>query len=190
MESKSPTPRPPSAFEDWQSLHDIFAKARGNKVMGWSSGMSPRLHRNRLSRLLGSARARSISDFLKLRSDNRVKALRTYAAINMEQASSALRLTVIINVSIPIIFLTIFNQVFPGALNELFTGPDKFIRESLWFVAFIFALSFSALIIILAYGTARLSEARDIRHLIDLAAAERGIYFGLEDMDDMQSDPT
>ena len=43
------------------------------------------------------------------------------------------------------------------------------------------------LLLILIYSISCLNQARDIRHLIDLFAAERGIYFGLEDMSDLQS---
>lgn len=41
--------------------------------------------------------------------------------------------------------------------------------------------------VVMGYSVIQLSNARDIRHLIDLHAAERGIYFGLEDTDPLPS---
>ena len=43
------------------------------------------------------------------------------------------------------------------------------------------------LFLVLVYALASLNQARDIRHLIDLFAADRGVYFGLEDSSDLSS---
>jgi hypothetical protein len=50
----------------------------------------------------------------------------------------------------------------------------------LLFTSFLVALGVAMVAI---YSLANTHQARDIRHLIDLYAAEQGIYFGLENMD-------
>jgi hypothetical protein len=128
-----------------------------------------------------------LAALLDQRTSGRVKALRTYAAINMEQAAAAMRMTIIVNVSIPIIIVTILSQISSGQLwNNLWSTYSD--EPYGWLaIAAPTIVALSCLIIILAIGATRLGQARDIRHLIDLFAADRGIYFGLDDTDSLHS---
>lgn len=157
-------------------------------MLTWVSGVSPRLGRNRLTRLMSLPAAGPLAALLDQRPIERIKALRTYAAINLEQASAALRMTVVVNVSIPVIVVAILSQISSG---QIWAGMWAFYSEDpyQWLaLAIPVAFALTALIIIMAVGATRLGQARDIRHLIDLFAADRGIYFGLDDMDDLQAD--
>ncbi|MEL6686078.1 MAG: hypothetical protein AAFP97_00480 [Pseudomonadota bacterium] len=129
-----------------------------------------------------------VQSFLNDRSPERVKALRVYALTNQEQASAALRMTIVINVSIPVIFMTLSTQISDG---RFWDSVWDLYASAPGGIAIILSTLIAALVvlfIILVWGASRLGEARDIRHLIDLYAAERGIYFGLEDADTFQSE--
>lgn len=105
----------------------------------------------------------------------------------MEQAAAAMRMTIIVNVSIPIIIVTILSQISSGQLwNNLWSTYSD--EPYGWLaIAVPLVTSLSILILVLAVGATRLGQARDIRHLIDLIAADRGIYFGLDDTDTLHS---
>lgn len=128
-----------------------------------------------------------LSRYLESRDSPRIKALRVYASTNLEQVAAALRMTVIINVSVPVIFMTVTTQISDGRfwdiLWELYAGDPGAIT----IIIGTLIIALLALLAILIWGTIRLGEARDVRHLIDLYAAERGIFFGLEDTVEMQS---
>ena len=107
--------------------------------------------------------------------------------MNLEQAVSAFRITIVGNFSIPIIMLSVAHQLTDGGVRKLF----EFIHQG-EFVAIIFMIVFGIfmlmlLFLVLVYALASLNQARDIRHLIDLFAADRGVYFGLEDSSDLSS---
>ena len=98
-------------------------------------------------------------------------------------------MTAIVNVSIPVIFVTIATQVSDGAFWDKVVNIYADIPNGIDLLVWALLLTLAALCVLLGMGASRLGEARDIRHIIDLHAAERGIYFGLEDTDDMQSPP-
>lgn len=145
------------------------------------------MHGNRIGDLLDSHGAAQLALLLDQRDDARVKALRTFAAINHEQAVAAFRLTLIVNVSVPVLILTLLNQAFPGLLGRLYTASRQAGELSFWIQLNVLLTALALLLLILIYSISCLNQARDIRHLIDLFAAERSIYFGLEDMSDLQS---
>lgn len=150
-----------------------------------SFGLSSRLNAHAISRLGESPAARRLGAKLNQVDDARVKALRTYAAINLEQISSAFRITLVVNVTVPFLLLTFANLLAPGGLGQLLQdtyGGDA--AGSMFFVGVVSAsVVFAAGISI--YALAQLNRARDIRSLIDLHAADRGIYYGLEDTGEM-----
>lgn len=175
----------PTSAEDWAQIQSLFPRFGGRHALKWVGGISPRLGQHRLTRLLALPATGPLAALLEQRSSQRVKALRTYAAINMEQAAAALRMTVIVNVSIPVIIVAILSQISSGeiwaAYWSLYTGDG--VRWIALVAPIIIALAI--LMMILATGATRLGQARDIRHLIDLIAADRGIYFGLDDADNL-----
>lgn len=177
-----------SAAQDWEKIQALFpAKAAMRPNKAWLNGMSTRLAGNRLTRLLGGPNAGHLAAILDQCSDDRVKALRTYAAVNLEQAVSAFRVTMIGNFSIPIIMLSVAHQLTDGGVSKLFEFIHQGDTAAIvgLIVGGIFALV--ALFAVLLYALASLNQARDMRHLIDLFAADRGVYFGLEDTGNLSS---
>jgi len=177
-----------SAAQDWEKIQALFPARRAMRPnKAWYNGLSTRLGRDRLTNLLSTPSAGHLAAILDQCSDERLKALRTYAAINLEQATSAFRVTMIGNVTTPIILLSIAHQLTDGGVGKIF----ELIHQGDVSVMFgmVFAFIFLGLIIffVLVYALACLNQARDIRHLIDLFAADRGVYFGLEDSGDLSS---
>ena len=174
-------------MDNWNTVRSLVKRSWFKRAASWSIGISPRLSSNRIGRLLQERRFEELDAFLQTRDASRIKSLRVYAAANQEQAAAALRMTVIVNVSIPVIFLTLTTQVSDGRFWErvwgLYEGETNVI--AVWATAL--SLTFLLLALLLISGASRLGDARDMRHLIDLHAAERGIYFGLEDSDEFQS---
>ena len=79
-----------SAFQDWEKVRSLFPSKkamRPNKA--WLSGLSTRLGDNRLERLLSDPRSQQLAVILDQFDDERLKAIRTYAGVNSEQALSA-----------------------------------------------------------------------------------------------------
>jgi hypothetical protein len=168
--------------DDWAQIQAMFPRSGGRRIFTWLSGV------HRLTRLLSLPAAGPLAALLDQRPIERIKALRTYAAINLEQASAALRMTVVVNVSIPVIVVAILSQISSGQIwNDMWAFYSKDAYQWLA-LAIPVAFALTVLVFIMALGATQLGQARDIRHLIDLFAADRGIYFGLDDMDDLQAD--
>lgn len=176
-----------TVFEDWLEIESYFSTGRAmlpNK--SWSSWISTRAGAGRLSKVLGKPGAGRLAAKLDQLDDERIKALRTVAALNFEQASYGFRTTVIANVTAPVLVLTLVSQMTSGSLGA---NVIEIYRKAggLLFIAVMTLFACLALAFMIAYALAALNQARDIRHLIDLHAAERGIYFGLEDAGDLHS---
>jgi len=178
----------PSTQDDWTVIIGLFHRSEWRRHLGWISGVSPRMRARRIKALFDLPAAGPLAALLDQRNDRRIKALRTYAAINMEQAAAALRMTVIVNVSIPVIILTILSQTTSG---RFWTDVLAIVSDDSSGLLALIATFLTVIILLFFFigaGAKRLGTARDIRHLIDLLAADRGIYFGLDDTDDLQSD--
>ena len=170
-------------FETWEEIAAIFKARYGLKFKSFlTTSMSSRLSLKRLSKLRETKQAALLQSLLSTQSNENLKALRTFAAINQEQANASFKMTMVANVSAPIGILALFHQLSPQGLGALIL--DVYDNDTALLTVIIISLLTLALIIFIAiYAVANLNQARDVRHLIDLYAAERGIYFGLEDMD-------
>lgn len=184
----TPAPQEPTTQEDWAYIQSLFPRFDIATALKWTAWISPRLGRGRLTRLFALPSAAAIAALLDQRSTERVKALRTYAAVNMEQASAALRMTIVVNVSIPVIIVAILSQISSGKIWASYWALYDGSAAQWITLATPVIISLFLLMTVLALGASQLGQARDIRHLIDLLAAERGIYFGMDDMDDSQAD--
>lgn len=175
-----------TVLQDWNEIQAMFKVGSAMLPnMAWFNGISSRLGSKRVPRLMGSHSAKCLRLFLDKQTDKNIKTLRTYAAINQEQVASAFKVTLFGNISIPILLLTLFHQLSDGALAILFRQVYNESPTAFWrfvFGGLFIVVLFGSLAI---YALANLNQARDIRHLIDIYAAERGIYFGLEDMDNL-----
>jgi len=177
-----------SAAEDWAEIEALFPAYAGMKPsMTWFNGVSSRLKVKRLSRLMSSSSAKKLVIYLNGCAPDRVKTLRTFAAVNLEQAMSAFRLTMIANVSGPILFLTVLHQLIDGGLGRLLSKIHQNDPGQILGMAIGAGVGSIFLLFVAFYALAHLNQARDIRHLIDVFAAERGIFFGLEDTEDLHS---
>ena len=172
-----------SAFQGWEKIRYLFPSKkamRPNKA--WFNGLSTRLGDDRLERLLSDPRSQQLAVILDQCDDERLKAIRTYSAVNLEQALSAFRLTMIGNITTPIILLSVIHQLTDGGIKELIEwwhqgDPLAMIGLFGGLAGFVIAAFF-----VIVYAVACLNQARDIRHLIDLFAADRGLFFGLDDL--------
>jgi len=178
--------KPKSARQDWDHIAGLFkAGAAMRPTLTWFNGMSSRMEYLRMEKLQNTKQAKTLQAYLSGLADKRVKTLRTFAAVNQEQTLAAFRLTVIGNVSVPILLVTFFNQVTEGGVTDIFRSIRS---EDPAIFAFLISGLIGAIVAIslmVIFAIANLGQARDLRHLIDIHAAERGIYFGLEDMDDL-----
>jgi len=176
-----------SVFQDWQEIEDLFP-ARGAMQAGSfaTKAISSRMAKGRLNKMMSNSGASVLAERLDQMDDSRLKALRTYAAVNLEQAASGFRSTIVANVTTPVLVLTIMSQVLSkNWLASIFVLNEEGLIG--WVLIGVLVMSLIFLIFVLVFALASLNQARDIRHIIDLQAAERGIYFGLEDAEKLQS---
>lgn len=170
--------------EKWGRIAALFRTRNALKTRRmWFTGMSARVGKLRLLALIETQQAKTLFDMLRTVSRSDIKALRTFAAINQEQAVSAFKVTMIANVSIPLGVLALIHQLSADGLGAFFLsvyGESEVGIAILLSTSFLVALGVALVAI---YSLANMHQARDIRHLIDLYAAEQGIYFGLEDME-------
>lgn len=177
---------PKTAREDWEHIAALFkAGAAMRPTRTWFNGMSSRLDYKRMEKLQKTKQAKALESYLSKLSDKRIKTLRTFAAVNQEQTLAAFRVTLLGNVSVPILLVTFFNQVTQGGFTQFFKNLKA--EDPTFFAVLIAGILGGVTVIALLaiFAIANLGQARDLRHLLDIHAAERGIYFGLEDMDDL-----
>jgi len=172
-----------SLVPKWEEITALFktrSAFRPHKF--WKYGLTSRLDKNRLSLLRQTKQAISLGQILDTLPNRDVKALRTFAAINQEQAAVGFRVTMVTNITVPVGFLAILHQLSPNGLGALIFS---FYEKELLFMSVLGIVIVTLVIGIALFALATLSQARDIRNLTDLHAAERGIYFGLEDMEEL-----
>ena len=153
----------------WREAMHLFSNFRGMRPRkSWASGLSVGTGPKRLERLTGSKGAAQLMPKLEALSDRELSIFRTYARINLEQAEAAMRLSLIANITIPVGFLVILNQFFPGTVQKVFeySGPEAMLAG--------FGLVAVILLMLIWYSYAGVFQARDISHLAAVAAAKRG----------------
>ena len=166
-------------FEVIEKLFPIKAYMRPSRT--WWYGISPRLLQRRLLELSTNDGALKLRDILTDKSESELKTLRIVAGINEEIAASALRIAMVVNVTVPLALLALANQLLPGGIGEFVVNAMG--GDSSDYITFLIGgtLGIIYLLIYGVYALSHLTQARDIRQLIDIYAAECGIYFGLED---------
>lgn len=86
--------------------------------------------------------------------------------VNLEQALSAFRLTLVVNISIPLGLVVLINQLAPGAIANLFVEtPAVAVLGPL-------AVMLALLITAMWYAYAGALAARDLNHLLRLRLAD------------------
>ncbi|GGX62444.1 hypothetical protein GCM10011309_10520 [Litorimonas cladophorae] len=175
-----------TVMQDWAEIEALFP-TRGalRPSKSWTNGISTRAGVGRLSRMLDNRGAGPLAAKLDQMDDARVKALRTIAAVNLEQAAQGFRVSLVANVTVPVLILTILNQLTEQGIGHFL--KSAYGEAALYGLIAGFLTTVLLVGLMIAFTLASLNQARDIRHIIDLQAAERGIYFGLEDAGDMTS---
>lgn len=167
------------------SLWPEIAKAFPNRAFmrispSWFSGLAPRVTSSRLERLQSTPPALKLRELTAGLDAARMRQLLAYSEVNLDQAVAALRLTLIVNISVPVGFLVLFNQFLPGRIQDFIgTMPSMAVLVPL-------ALMLSVLVGILWFAYAGVDAARDLNHLLRLRLAETGGR-GEEDEGGMES---
>ena len=170
---------PPPSWTRWLEVQALYPVGVSRRIsLANSFGISGRLATNRLSRLLHTRPARALLRRLEGMDPDALKALRIHAALNEEQARAAFRTTMVANISAPLIGLAVVNQSFPGWLSDLMDRPGA--ADTVLAFA---VLSVLTIALIVFFSLSASNHARDLRHLIDIGAARRGVFFGAEDAD-------
>ena len=155
--------------EAWSAAAIPFANLRAMRPSGhWFTGVGERTGAMRLQRLRSHKKAESLRDLLAPLSQAELRRFLTLAIVNFEQAKGAMRLNLIANISVPVGFLIIMNQIFPGHIGALID------RLSLIEFYVGFGLAVTLLLASMWYCYAGVHQARDLYHLALIAASDAG----------------
>lgn len=131
----------------------------------WLSGLADRAGASRIERLQATRPARKLKALIAGLDPSQIRQLLVYSEINHDQALSALRLTLVANISVPVGLLVLFNQFLPGSI-QAFIGamPTAVILIPLFSAV-------SLLVGVLWFAYAGVDAARDLNHLLRLNLA-------------------
>lgn len=158
----------PTADSVWREATELFSNLRGMRPRSsWLTGLSVGAGRGRLKQLLTSSEAKKLTPRLEALPDAEFAVFRSYAQVNLEQAQAAVRLSLIANITIPVGFLVLVNQFFPGSVRSLvsYVGVDAMLLGLL--------SAGSLLFFAIWYCYAGVFQARNLEHLTVIAAAKR-----------------
>jgi hypothetical protein len=164
-----------------ESLWPEIAKAFSNRAFmraspSWLSGLASRAGASRLDRLHATAPAKKLKTLTAGLDRTQLQRLLVYSEVNHDQALSALRLTLVANISIPVGMLVLFNQFLPGSIQAFVaTLPAGAVVLPV-------AIALTILVSVLWFAYAGVDAARDLNHLLRLCVADAGRQAGeLED---------
>ncbi len=158
----------PTADTVWRKATELFSNLRGMRPRSsWLTGLSVGAGRERLKRLTNSKGAQTLMPKLEALPDSEFAVFRSYAQVNLEQAQAAVRLSLVANITIPVGFLVLVNQFFPGSVRSLvaYVGADAMLLGLL--------SAGSLLFFAIWYCYAGVFQARNLEHLTMIAAAKR-----------------
>ena len=178
----------------WNKLAKVFRNWNGMKPRwAWfKTGLSERASCNRVRILEGGEQAKTYFSLTKSLSAQQLNYLQVRAQVNLEQAQAAARWATILNLTIFMGVLLIFNQLFPGLIaqkvSELLQSGDigliaLVVATVIWILL--------TIIIVLSYSQGGTSQARDLKHLLELSLARRALrasQSNSEDAADIRSD--
>lgn len=163
-----------------ETLWPEIAKAFSNRAFmrvspSWLSGLADRAGASRLERLQATRPAKTLKRLIAGLDRQQLQRLLVHSEINQEQAASALRLTLIANISIPVGFLVLFNQFIPGSIQGFIATLPALT------VVGLLVTVLSLLVGVLWFSYAGVAAARDLNHLLRLSLAEAAQPAGGED---------
>lgn len=166
----------PTTENAWTEIAQAFSNRAFMKYNPtWLWGISARSGPRRIARLEGSRSAIHLQKILADLGNAEIASLLVRSEVNLEQALSAFRLTLVVNISIPLGLMVLINQLAPGAIGNLLAEtPVEAILVPLF-------LALGLLITSMWYAYAGALAARDLNHLLRLrlADAETGMARGL-----------
>lgn len=159
-----------SAISDetlWDAIALIFSgRAFMRADASWFAGLASRSGHDRMKRLTESKQAKRLQQLIASLGRPQLSRLVVRSAINHEQAMSALRLTLIVNLSAPVGALVLTNQFLPGSVGDLILSlPPIAVYVPL-------LIMLSMLIGIIWFVYAGVTAAQDLNHLLRLRLAE------------------
>lgn len=152
----------------WERATKIFANAKAMRPrMSWLTGVGMDTTANRLQRLLSQPRTAELHAALGALDELALRRFLHRTEINLERAAAAMRLNLVVNISVPVGALVIVNQLFPQAVTNFVVdyGMDAIIIAS---TAVLFLLLLS-----IWYSYCSVTQARDLAHLTRLYAARQ-----------------
>lgn len=158
----------PTADDVWDEATRLFSNLRGMRPRSsWLTGLSVGAGQGRLKRLTESRPAQTLMPKLIALPDSGFSLFRSYAQVNLEQSQAAVRLSLIANITIPVGFLVLANQFFPGIVRQLveYVGADAMLLG--------LASAGSLLFLAIWYCYSGVFQARNLEHLTVIAAAKR-----------------
>jgi len=170
--------KPENIEKVWDNLAKEFRNWNGVKPRkSWAqTGLSERAGYNRLRILEGGKQAKIYFSLTKDMSRKELNYLHARASANLEQAQGAGRIATILNLTIFIGAIVIFNQIFPGLIAKTALGlfrSDDGIGVMLAIITT--SLFFLTVIGVLSYSHGGTSQARDLKHLLELSLARRDL---------------
>jgi len=168
----------------WDELAKIFNNWAGIRPRkSWfTAGVSERTGYKRVRVLESGKQAAKFYDITKDLTERELRYILKRAELNLEQAYSAGRITTVLNATVIIGVIVLFNQIFPGEIGKFFKemiasfdSSDAFLGVTLLLGLL---MGLAIMIIILSYSYGGTAQARDLKHLIELSLARREYYDG------------
>lgn len=151
----------------WNQIAPIFSNwafMRPHRM--WFGGVSERTGHDRMKELTQSAPARRLAPLVAGLDRVQLGRLAVRSAINQEQAASALRLTLVANISVPVGALVLLNQFLPGSVEEMIRSAPAI------FVFGVLMSMLAVLLFVIWFSYAGVAAARDLNHLLRLHLAD------------------
>ncbi|MFN7164407.1 MAG: hypothetical protein ACK4P2_06260 [Hyphomonas sp.] len=166
----------------WHKIAPIFSnRAFMRSNASWFSGLASRSGADRMTKLTRSRPAQRLKPLIAGLDRRRLGCLLVRSEINHDQAMSALRLTLVVNISVPVGALVLMNQFLPGSV-------ETFLRD-LPPLAVIAPLAMMLLLLIgvIWFAYAGVFAARDLNHLLRISHADAASTAPEEEGDDALS---
>ncbi len=151
----------------WSQIAPIFSnRAFMRPHRTWFGGVSERTGFDRMTQLTRSAAARKLAPLVAGLDAVQLGRLVVRSAVNQDQAASALRLTLVANISVPVGVLVLLNQFLPGSVSDLIRSlPPAVVMVPLF-------IMIAVLIGVIWFAYAGVAAARDLNHLLRLHLAD------------------
>ena len=163
----------------WNQIAPIFSnRAFMRPHRSWVGGVSERTGFDRMAQLTRSAPARKLAPLVAGLDAVELGRLVVCSAINQDQAASALRLTLVANISVPVGALVLINQFLPGSVQDMILDLPLLV---------VFGTLMTMIVILIGviwFAYAGVAAARDLNHLLRLHLADKtGGAGGADDED-------